>query len=399
MNNSSVKLRPRDFWNIGEHESWFADMANEGLHLKKMGRYFAHFTKDVPRKIKYRIDVCQEKEEKITPEQKEMYSESGWEYVTSYDEFNVFASPVDANAPELYRDPVEQSFMIDQLEERYKKNINLAVLKILVLIGAVIAAWYFDFVPYVDLVEGGLVKYSLILILVLYNGYNYLQAALSIRHLRIRLLEGEAINHAAAWETQHQVKIFITCIFAIFAVLGATLPIIQRAMTKQQTLPITSNDLPIVRLADIEQNPNLERMTDIQKNIDRNNFYRYRWSILAPVQYISSETATIKDKVGKNGNDYLSSIHTSVYKLKFSFMNDALITDLMKNEGITVENKKVSEIKHPNFDKLIIYDSSPLKELYAYKDSAVVCIRYNGDVDINVLIEATAVALERACKE
>lgn len=31
------KLRPSDYWSIGEHESWFADMASQGLHLKKWG--------------------------------------------------------------------------------------------------------------------------------------------------------------------------------------------------------------------------------------------------------------------------------------------------------------------------------------------------------------------------
>ena len=37
-----------DLWRIGEYESWFSDMASEGLHLKKVGYLFAHFEKREP---------------------------------------------------------------------------------------------------------------------------------------------------------------------------------------------------------------------------------------------------------------------------------------------------------------------------------------------------------------
>ena len=101
-------LRPSDYWHIGEHESWFSDMALEGLHLKKVGIHFVKFTKDNRKQMKYRIDVSQGM--KITPEQEEMYLENGWFYVTSYGEFNVFSSQVEANAPELHTDPAEQAY-------------------------------------------------------------------------------------------------------------------------------------------------------------------------------------------------------------------------------------------------------------------------------------------------
>ena len=32
-----------DFWNIGKTESWFSDMASQGLHLKRFGRTFVYF--------------------------------------------------------------------------------------------------------------------------------------------------------------------------------------------------------------------------------------------------------------------------------------------------------------------------------------------------------------------
>lgn len=107
------KLRPSDYWRIGEHESWFADMAAEGLYIKKMGKFFAKFVKGEPNKMKYRIEVTSG--QGITPDQMDLYSDNGWEYVTSYNVFHVFSSPAILNAPELHTDPGEKLLLLKYL--------------------------------------------------------------------------------------------------------------------------------------------------------------------------------------------------------------------------------------------------------------------------------------------
>lgn len=81
MTKTVYKLRPSDYWRIGEHESWFQDLAAKGFHLKKMGIYFAKFHKAKPKQMKYRIEVSKNK--RVKPEQVQMYEESGWDHVTS----------------------------------------------------------------------------------------------------------------------------------------------------------------------------------------------------------------------------------------------------------------------------------------------------------------------------
>ena len=49
------KMLLGDPWRIGEYESWFSDMASEGLHLKKVGYLFAHFEKMEPEDIRYEL--------------------------------------------------------------------------------------------------------------------------------------------------------------------------------------------------------------------------------------------------------------------------------------------------------------------------------------------------------
>ena len=58
---------------------------------------------------------------KMGPETKAMYLESGWGYVTRYGEFNVFASPVEANASELHTDPTEQAYTLNYLNEKFEE--------------------------------------------------------------------------------------------------------------------------------------------------------------------------------------------------------------------------------------------------------------------------------------
>ena len=51
----------------------------------------------------------------MSTELKELYMESGWEYVTGFGQFNVFSSPTELNAPELHTDSAEQSHTLNEL--------------------------------------------------------------------------------------------------------------------------------------------------------------------------------------------------------------------------------------------------------------------------------------------
>jgi hypothetical protein len=74
--------------------------------------------------------------------------------------------------------------------------------------------------------------------------------------------------------------------------LGAIIPFIQLVKSESKTLPEASPDLPIVRLADVEQNPALVR-GESTDNVDWGNRYTYYWSPLAPVQYEIDENGMV----------------------------------------------------------------------------------------------------------
>lgn len=391
MNKVIRRLRPRDYWRIGEHESWFTDMAAEGYHLKKMGLKFAKFVKGEPKKMKYRIDVTINK--KISPDQKQMYAESGWDYVTNYGYFNVFSSPNEMNAPELHTDLMEQSFTLKELDKKLAWNSFIVVVLMFLSIGMLSATMFHkSAVHTLSLIEGHFIQISTLIIFDFYLIYTSLKAAISIHTLRKKLLVGNPIDHNAPWKKYQRLNYLILSILIVFIAFGTLLPWIRIIMEKTENLPVNSTNLPIVRLADIEQNSELIPQHDYYRdNIDMLNRYTYYWSLLAPIQYESNEKGTVPNKMWKDGSGtYSPSISTWVYKLSFSSMSESAVYDLIERYGREYESRDFIEVEHSDFDKLIIHEGDYSKKIFACKGKGVIYIRYFGYTNIDLIIKATS---------
>jgi len=395
MNKTVRKLRPSDYWRIGEHESWFADMAAEGLHLKKMGLHFAHFVKGEPKKMRYRIEVSINK--KIIPEQIEMYAENGWDYVTSYNFFQVFSSPVERGALELHTDPAEQSFTLKQLDKKLALNAGIVAVALILMIGMLSAVWSLDGTPTLVLVEGVAVQQTILSVIIGYSAYTSIQAALSIRALRKDLIEGKPIDHRAPWEKRYRLNSIIALVFILLAGLGAILPAVQLIKGDTKTLPEANLDLPIVRLADVEQNSALirEKSSYISDNVDWGNRYTYDWSPLAPVQYKTDEHGVVPGTMWQDGSgQYSPNIHTRVYQLSVPGMADQLIFDLIERYRFENSFDDYVKTEHPDFDLLMVYEDEYSKEVFASKGKGVIHVRYFGYADTNSLIKNIAYKLD-----
>lgn len=388
MNKIVHKLRPSDYWRIGEHECWFADMAAKGFHLKKMGLYFAHFVKGEPKKMKYRIDISIKK--KISLEQINMYAESGWDYVTSDHFFHIFSSPVELNAPEIHTDPAEQSYTLKELDKKLAINASIVVIAMSLMISMLSAIWFLDGTPTFVLVEGRAIQLTILSIFIGYLAYTSLQAAISIRALRKNLIGGKSIDHHAPWKKHYRLNSITALLFTVVVGFSAILPFVQLVKGETKTLPEASLDLPIIRLADVEQNPALIRgeSSYIRDNIDWGNRYTYNWSPLAPVQYEADEHGIVPGNVWRDGSgEYSPSIHTRVYQLSVPAIADNLISDLIKRYRYEYSHEDFVETNHPEFDHLIIHEEEDFKEVFASKGRAVIYIRYYGYADINSIIE------------
>jgi hypothetical protein len=388
MSNTVHKLRPSDYWRIGEHESWFSEMAAKGLHLKKMGMHFAKFDKGEPKKMRYRIDVSIRKT--ITQEQIKMYAESGWDYVTGYSFFQVFSSPEEINAPELHTDPAEQSFTLKELDKKLALNATITAVAMILIIGMLSAIWFLDGTPTFIMVDGGVVQQSFLAIFIGYSAYNSLQASISIRALRKKLIEGKPIDHHASWKKHYQLHSIVAFLFTVAVGLSAIIPFVQLVKMDTKTLPEADLDLPIVRLADVEENSALvrEEASYLSDNVDWANRYSYDWSPLAPVQYETDEQGVVPGKVWEDGSGvYSPAIHTQVYQLTIPALADNLIADLIERYRYEASKEDFAETEHPELDLLIVHEEKEVKEVFASKGKAVMYVRYYGYADINSVTE------------
>jgi Protein of unknown function (DUF2812) len=388
MNKIVRKLRPSDYWRIGEHESWFADMSAKGYHFKKMGIHLAHFIKGEPKQMRYRIDVSMKR--KINPEQIEMYAESGWDYVAGYQGFHVFSSPVEREAPELHTDSAEQSYTLKALDKKLASTARFVVVAVLLIMGMASSIWFLDNAPIYHLVEGTVLVQTILSIIIGYQAFNSLRAAISIRALRKKLIEGKPIDHHAPWKKHHRINTVIAFLFMVVSGLTAIVPFTQLVKMDVKTLPVESPNLPIVRLADVEQNPALARGESeyMSDNVDWSNRISYNWSPFAPVQYETDENGVVPGETWKDGSgEYSPSISTNFYQLSIPAIADNLVFDLIdwyRHENAVEE---YVEKQHPDFDLLIVHEDEEMKEVFASKDKNVMYVRYHGYADIDSVIE------------
>lgn len=252
----------------------------------------------------------------------------------------------------------------------------------------------FNVKHYLALVEGLIIQQAFMIIAELYVVYTSVQAAISIHALRKTLSEGKPIDHSAPWKMKYKVTLIVVSIVMFFAISTAVLPIIQMTMAKTKALPVSSTDLPIVRLADVEQNPELvpTQPSYNRNNIDYNSRYSYAWSIFSPLQFKSDEHGEVAKELWKDGSGvYSPNISTWAYKINLPYMNEGVLSDLINRYGQTYKGVVYVETENPDFDKLFVYEGDySTKEVFAAKGKGVIYIRYLGNAPINLIIKATA---------
>lgn len=399
MNKTVLKLRPASYWRIGEHESWFSDMAANGLYIKRMGLYLAKFVKGEPQQMRYRIDVTPKK--KMMQEQIDMYADCGWDYVTSYNQFHVFSSLVERNAPEIHTDPAEQAYTLKELDKKLKANAAMTVIALILIIGMLLAIWFLDRTPVLMAVEGSAIQQTIIAMLFIYLAYQSFQAAISIRALRNKLSEGKPVDHHAPWKKHFRRNNAVTVLFLIYTLLSLAFFATQFVKKETKTLPSVSGDLPIVRLADIERDPAFvrgasEHMSD---GVDWSNRYTYHWSLFAPVQYETDENGVIPGKPAADGSgDYSPELSTKVFQLTFPLMADELLSDLVKWYNYDNDEESFIEMNHPELDRLIVHETKEYKEVFASKGKAVMYVRYCGNASFDLIIGKMAEKMELISK-
>lgn len=379
MSKTVRKFMQDDIWNLGRNESWFSDMAKKGLHLRRIGLFFVTFEKAEPKKTKYRMDIISPGP---TDEQLEIYKESGWQLVTNLKELYIFSSPEEANYPELHTDPMEQSYTLAALNRRMRNQVIALSLFMVLFLGMMFSMFFLERTPTLAMMEASGVQRPLLMFVEIYVFYIVIRNFMALRSLKKSLSEGTPINHRESWRKPRLINGFISVFFILAAFLTTCIPVVEITQSKSYTLPEASVELLVVRLADIENNPVLERKALLNiRGVDWGNYVSYDWSPLSPVKYQISEHGIIQNEMwDDNSGSYSPSIETHYYQLAFSSMAISLIHDLMERYVDDFDPKvTVQEVDHTFFDKLFVAEDGIRKQIFACSGDEVIYVDYFGN--------------------
>ena len=100
------------------------------------------------------------------------------------------------------------------------------------------------------------------------------------------------------------------------------------------------------------------------------------------------ENGYVYDKVWDEGG--LTYLETRVYQLKYAWMSKTIADDLAKKYVDRQDIGRVRERSNPEFDKLMVYQSTSFTAVFAAKGKAVIYAKYRGDALPDTLIKVIA---------
>ena len=406
MGKHVVKFYMTDVSRMGEMESWLTDMAAQGLHLVKLGwgTIFATFKKGEPADIHYRIDIDfhpdAPKKDKIA-----LYEESGWEFVCKMGSWQqIYRSPEARNAPELHTDPAELAHSVAALQKRVQVYYTLSVVCFMLALCSQITSLFLPRTPVLHFIENASTNYFTNFVLFVWIMGYLVTSARGAKGLIRQLQEGRPINHRANWRRNGWVASYV--VIMALGVVGIALPIGSLAGRGRELLPAVTEDVRILRLADIETDTGyIPRASEaLENDVVLENRLQTKWSPLASVIIETDEQGKVP---GRNWAEYdtvyAPSLTFKYYKLTLPFLGAALLDELAVN--LREWNEERAKIAPPRPVETIQTDAADIMRLqyapsgffdiYAQKGSVVVYVRYSGEESAETVIRAVEAYLRR----
>lgn len=256
------RLIPCPACDVEGTESWLAEMATNGLVLRRDGFFagFACFQRQTPCVLRYRLDAAPKQvslwsDNGICPdEEAQALAEAiGWEYVATRGQFFVYCA-ADPDAPELNTDPRVQALAVKQVQNRLRGEL-LSQITLDILYGVRVFC-----TPLLALLELGTwyTMAGLCLLLLLF-GFSFADYRYLCR-LRKRLAGGIPADHKKDWRPGRRRRAarfgaWLLMVLWCFQLFSGR----QEACLQRNCIPLLqySADLPFASLAQLRPDQTL----------------------------------------------------------------------------------------------------------------------------------------------
>ena len=246
-----------------------------------------------------------------------------------------------------------------------------------------------DNTPVLQFVKGHVLQQTIFSFVILYSVYLTIKGMLSILALRKQLKNGVPINHHAPWKKNLRRSAILNIVFIMIAFGSAYLPFKQLFEMDTITLPVEVTNHKVVRLAELEQLPDLKREEYYIDGINWANRLSTNWSIVAPIQYEIDESGETYISTASNEKiKYNPSLSSEVYELRMTSLVEPLVQDLIT--WYSYHTKTFIKKQNASLDYLYIYEEEMYRNVVAAKGNVVTFVSYSGNATTNVLIEKIA---------
>lgn len=245
------KIAPRPIYDVEKTEAWLEHLAQEGLFLTKNG-FFAftgYFERRTPKKVRYRLcySTRQPLGEQPNDVQLELMETSGWQYIASKAQFDIYMTE-DSKAPEPSTDPEVEALL-------YKKIKNNAVSHVfyVILWTVILPILSIGFLPVMAVI-------SLTVPVVALIGLSLLslyieQIAEAVYHVKIykRLKNGKGLRHDYKWKTGFSLRKCLPVINTVLIVITVVMTCTAYKNDKKKEIPVDqyTGELPFADLGEL----------------------------------------------------------------------------------------------------------------------------------------------------
>lgn len=268
------------FWQIGEAEHWYADQAAAGWLLRKRGAWLTRFDRGAPQRLCYRIELAEADD--AFAEQKALYEQAGWQWITGREAVQVFAAP--EGTGEIYTDCYEQAWTMKRLRASCWRCLDLVLV---LAAGLIPLAMWRGAIPWLSLWAQGLL--TLLLLLAPFYLSGLLEAAMGFGaawRLQRRLRSGRPIDHRAPYRGARRAKAMLCAFCAASTLAGAALGLAMWRFSGEGPLP--EGTAPVILMERVE-GPGYRRSHGSDTMRISNNTLEQDWSPFA-IGYTSRET-------------------------------------------------------------------------------------------------------------
>ena len=375
-----MRLRPISIYNVPAYQAWLEDQAAKGSFLYDFYGFFARFEEGEPRAVRYRLQPLIRREDGPSLEQRELYEESGWEYVADVGgEFRVWRCD-DPDARELDTDPVVQGGAYNRICRRLRwSNAIIALL----IVGIPSLCLYLlhqtDHARLMWYVQSEVPAWRLVplVLLLLFSLWLLLYQNRAIRTLMRTLRAGLPISRRAPWKRQVGLGGVSLAVYILW-IVSQLLNLIW--MQPQRELPRVSDLLepvPFVTLTAL--NPGTNSSDGGFADSIHNWMTEEQWLILESGQ--------------ENGQEL--SCFTRYYRLRFRPITNDLMKDIRRWE--MQHGNPMQELGDTRFDSAYWGASSTTDNqvLLLRRGAQVLKVEYQGTADLREHLDEFRAVFDR----